>query len=483
MIRRPAPARRRARRGALLVGAAVLLAGCGGRTGPNVLLIVIDTARADRFTFNGYGRGTTPRLASLAREGAVYENAYSPSPWTLPAHASLFTGLFPSAHGADAGHLVLDDAHATMAEAFAAAGYDTVAYTASPWIGKSHGFHQGFDTYEEVWRVIGDTEGEDMGAGLIASRVARYLDWRDENPVAGGGPFFMFINLFEPHLPYNPPEPERSRSLAAPAGAAALDRLRRLKHPREMPYILGFERLDPEEVRILSGLYDGEIAYVDRRIGEIVEMFRRHGILDRTIVAITSDHGEMIGEHGLLDHKLQVYEPVLRIPLVLRHPPSVAPGQRIAEPVMLQDLHPTLLGLARVKVPERAGGVPAEAIVLPGVSGVKGSDRRQSAGAFMAEYARPIQFLEVIEQIYPETDVAAWDRTLVALRSGSEKLHWASDGRHALYDLAEDAAESRDLAADRPDRVRDLEAAVEAWLGRPGARPPIGRSAERPTTR
>ena len=126
----------------LLLCASVLNTGCGFGERPNVLLIVIDTARADRFTFNGYERDTSPAIAALAAEGAIYENAYTPAPWTLPAHASLFTGLFPSAHGADAGHLLMDDSHTTLAEAFEGAGYDTVGYIASPWISAAHGFHQ-----------------------------------------------------------------------------------------------------------------------------------------------------------------------------------------------------------------------------------------------------------------------------------------------------------------------------------------------------
>ena len=464
----------------MLLCASILLAGCGFGERPNVLLIVIDTARADRFSFNGYERDTSPAIAALAEEGAVYENAYTPAPWTLPAHASLFTGLFPSAHGADAGHLRMDDSHTTLAEAFEGAGYDTVGYIASPWISAAHGFHQGFDNYEEVWRDVGGTERGDMGGRLIASRVKRYLDWRADNPDIAIRPFFMFINYFEPHLPYNPPEPERRRFVQAPIDEAALDRLRRLKFPKEIPFILGYEQLDPDDVRMLSNLYDGEIAYVDGRIGEIVGMLRRHGILDDTIVVITSDHGEMIGEHDLLDHKLNVHEPLLRIPLVLRYPPAVQAAQRIREPVMLQDLFPTLLGMTHVPVDAPAGGDDPEALPLPGVDGL---DRPAAGrapgpgvsgdGPLIAEYASPLQFLEVIEEIYPGADITRWDRALVAWRSGPEKLHWRSDGSHSLYDLSRDPGETNDLAAERPDRVGELTAEVEAWLRRPAARPPL----------
>jgi arylsulfatase A-like enzyme len=466
--------------GGLLLWGAALLAGCGGAP-PNVLLIVIDTARADRFSVNGYERDTSPEIASLAAEGAVYENAYTPSPWTLPAHASLFTGLFPSAHGADAGHLLLDQEHRTLAEALGEAGYRTLGYVESPWVGKAHGFHQGFGTYEEIWSKVPGTEGEDMGAALITQRVDRWLTWREETPDVSRQPFFIFINYFEPHLPYSPPDPERTRFLSPPIDGATVDRLRRLKHPKEMPYILGLEPLDPEEARILSDLYDGEISYVDRRIGEVVDLLRRRGLLDRTIVVVTSDHGELIGEHGLLDHKLNVYEELLRIPLVLRYPPAVGAGQRIDSTVMLQDLFPTILSLAGIDRPGRSGAVDREAAILPGVRGAgggfrNGADARGDPAAgtpVIAEYARPLQFLEVIGEIYPDADTGRWDRALVAYRIGPIKLHWASDGDHHLYDLSQDPVESNDLAQADPDRLSALAARVESWLRREAARPPI----------
>jgi len=467
--------------------AAGLLAGCAGRGQPNVLLIVLDTARADRFSFDGYRRDTSPRIAALASEGAVYERACTPAPWTVPAHASLFTGLFPSAHGTDSGHLWLDEERVTLAEAFRDGGYWTLAYTENPWVGKDYNFQQGFETFEEIWRNV-PGEGEDAGAALTNQRVEQWLSWRDGNEEAKHRPFFIFINYLEPHLPYSPPEPERSRFLSTPVDREAVERLRRLKHPDEMKYILGTTDLSPADLRILSDLYDGEIAYADRRIGELADLLRRRGLLDRTVVAITSDHGEEIGEHHFLDHKMNLYEPLLRIPLVVRYPPAVKAAQRIGDPVMLQDLYPTLLALAGIVV-KPAGGqdtaAPREAVTLPGVAGLEGGAPRSGAGAhgdgragpLIAEFARPVTFLDVIREADPGHDIAPWDRALVSYRIADEKLHWASDGRHRLYDLSSDPGEEHDLAAARPERVRDLARAVETWLARPAARPPLARRA------
>jgi len=475
-------------RALLVAAAAILSAACGRADRPNILLIVVDTARADRFTTNGYARDTTPAIEALGRDGAVYLRAYASSPWTLPSHASLFTGLHPSSHGADSGHLRLDEDLPLLARRLHAAGYRTLAYVENPWVGKDYNFHLGFDTFEEVWRGVRGTEG-DMGAGAVSEKTERWLSWRAQNEDARGQPFFLFMNYFEPHLPYNPPEPERARFLArggAPAGGesgavdpADVERLRRFKHPEEVRQILGAGSLSPADFRLLSDLYDGEIAYVDRRIGEVVHSLRRHGLLDQTVVVVTSDHGEMLGEHGFMDHKFTLYEPVLRIPLILRYPRAIPAGQRLETPVLLLDLYPTLLGLAGIR--DVAGRVgtggaewPPEALALPGVGGLGAAagHGRSEEGPLIAEFARPGEFLEVMRALVPGLDLTPWDRTLVAFRVGETKLIWGSDGRHQLFDLDADPAEATDLAPRGAAGTSNLTRRAEGWLKRPAARPP-----------
>ncbi|HKB07374.1 MAG TPA: sulfatase [Candidatus Polarisedimenticolia bacterium] len=455
----------------------VLLSGCGGAGRPNILLIVVDTARADRFSFAGYARPTSPEIAHLASEGTIYERAYTPAPWTLPAHASLFTGLFPSSHGADSGHLRLDDEFRTLAECLHDAGYRTQGYAANPWVGRQYGLAQGFDTYEEI-RKEGRGGEEDAGAKALNARVERFLEWRGDNPDARRQPFFIFINYLELHLPYDPPEPSGSRFLPAGVDRAAVERLRRFKHPDEVRYVLGLGGPSGDDLSILSDLYDGEIAYIDGRVGDLARFLREKGLLDETFLIVTSDHGEAIGDHGFLDHKMNVFDELLRIPLVVRHPGTVKAGRRIREPVMLQDLYPTLLALAHAPPGQTPGGAsgPRESFLLPGIDGLgapAGPARETGERTLVAEFARPIQFLEIIEQRFPEATIGPWDRELVAYRRGDEKLHWASDGRDRLYDLAADPGETTDLAVTRADRVRELTAEVESWLRRPSARPPL----------
>ena len=421
----------------------------------------MDTARADRFPWAGYDRPTAPRLQVLATQGAVYTAAFTPGPWTVPAHASLFTGQYPSLHRTDCGSLRLPDEATTLAETLRGAGYRTLGYTANPWIGKGYNFHQGFDTYVETWRDVPD-QSEDTGAALTNDRVLRWLRWRQQNREARRQPFFLFINYFEPHLPYHPPEPERSRLLGPSADPERVARLSRLGHPEEMRFIMGVSDLTAVDLAILNALYDAEIAYTDRRIGEVVDALNELGILDQTIVAVAGDHGENIGDHGMMDHKLSVHDTLLRVPMLLRYPPGVPAGGVVATPVQLHDLYPTLLALADAPPP---ADVPIEAVTLPG-AGVPTPGRKPGAPIVAEFVGPPVEFLQVLEELFPARDLARFDRRLVALRQGGYKIHWASDGRHALYNVVDDPGEMHDLAASDPGRVRGLEHLVDGWLNR-----------------
>lgn len=454
----------------LAVLSLLLLAGCGEGPRPNILLIVMDTARGDRFPWSGYARPTAPHLEAMAAEGAVYTQAFSPAPWTVPAHASLFTGQYPSLHRTDCGSLRLPDAAVTLAETLHAAGYRTIGYTANPWIGREYNFQQGFDTYGETWRLV-PADSEDTGAALTNEKVLRWLEWRATSADARRQPFFLFINYFEPHLPYHPPEPERSRFLRAGLDPARVQRLSRLGHPDEMRFIVGLSDLSGDDLAILNELYDGEIAYVDRRAGEVVDLLRRQGILDGTIVAVAGDHGENIGDHHMMDHKLSVHDTLLRVPLVLRYPPAVAARQKIDAPVQMHDLYPTLLGLAGVKSPD---GVPVEAVPLPG-TGLPGAGRGNDQPIIGEFVGPPVDFIRMMEDLFPGHDLSSFDRTLVALRRDGWKIQWGSDGRHALYHVALDPGETVDRAAEEPERLRQMELLVKEWLQRPARRARPGR--------
>lgn len=447
------------------------LAGCAGAGRPNVLFIVLDTARADRVLTTDSRGPRTPRLEALARDATVYTGAWSPAPWTVPAHASLFTGRYPSAHGTDCGALALPDGETTLAEILRDAGWRTVGYTANPWLGKTYNFQQGFDTWVETWRDVRDGD-PDTGATYNNERIIRFLRWRQDDAQARKQPFFLFANYFEPHLPYHPPEPERAARLRAGADPARVARLSRLGHPEEMRFILGRSDLTRDDLDLLSDLYDGEIAYVDRRVGEVIDTLRELDLLDHTILAIVGDHGENLGEHGMLDHKLSVDATLLRVPLLVRYPPRLPAGARVGAAVQTHDLFPTILRLAGIET--LPPGV--EAVPLPG-TGIAGAGRPADA-PIVGEFAGPpVEFLAGMREAFPGADLTRFDRTLVAWRRGGYTLRWGSDGRHALSRDADDPQGMRDLAAEDPERVRAMAAEVDAWLGRPGrrrgSRPPV----------
>jgi len=459
-----------------LVAITLVLAGCGESRRPNILLIIFDTARSDRFPFDGYARPTAPNLEVVAREGVVYTQAFSPAPWTVPAHASLFTGQYPSLHRTDCGSLRLPDQTVTLAETLRAAGYRTVGHTANPWLGTEYNFQQGFDTYGETWRDV-PNDSEDTGAGLTNDKVLRFLRWRADNPEARRQPFFLFINYFEPHLPYHPPEPERSRFLRPGVDPERVKRLSHLGHPDEMRYIVGLSDLTADDLAILSDLYDGEIAYTDRRAGEVLSLLRQQGILDQTIVAVAGDHGENIGDHHMMDHKLSVHDTLLHVPLLLRYPPRIRAGQSIDTKVQLHDLYPTLLGLAGIAPPK---GAIVEAVPLPG-TGLQGAGRPSDAPIIGEFVGPPVEFLRMMQDLFPERDLSRYNRTLVALRRGGYKVQWGSDGRHSLYHVDDDPGEANDLAATEPDRLRDMVLQVQAWLNRPARKDhPASRPASAP---
>ena len=442
-----------------LLGLAVLATACGlfswpaagkmSEARPNVLLIVIDTVRADHLSAYGYPRPTSPTLAQLAAEGTLYEQAIAAAPWTLPSHASLFTGLPVRDHGTDGNHWTLEARFDTLAEKLLRAGYRTAGFSNNVWTNDVSGLKQGFEVFEELWHgqpsrganIAHDDPALDMGAAKTNERILAFVDGLDERR-----PFFAFVNYFEPHMPYRPTRPFDDDFLPADAPAGEVTRLRSFFSPREYAYIMGLPtaRIDEPALAILTSLYDGEIAYVDAMLGKLFTALRERRLLDDTIVVVTSDHGEHLGEHHLLEHKFSIYEPLLRVPLILRAPGRVAAGARIATPVALAGLFGTILDLTGVGR-GTSGALPARDV--PGVAPVP----------VVSEMEFPRIFLEVMRNRFPGWDTRKFERSLTALRRGNYKLIAGSDGSAALFDLATDPGEENDLAASRPALVAELQ--------------------------
>jgi arylsulfatase A-like enzyme len=413
---------------------------------PNVLLIVLDTTRRDRLSTYGYERETTPVLDRFAAEGVVYENAVSAGSWTLPAHASLFTGLFARDHHTTIENQQLAGRFTTLAEVFRDHGYATGAFTCNPWIAAHTGLDQGFQTLRPTWRDFDRENGPDYHGAMEATRDA--LAWIDGRQSAED-PFFLFVNYMESHAPYRPRGEWREKFLPAGTDPAAVTEVIGWKTPRELGYMLGVpgHEISDAQFELIDALYDADVAYQDSRLGELLDGLSERGLAGETIVAIIADHGEQLGEHGMLEHKMTLYEENIRVPLLLRYPGKVPAGQRFATVVQTHDLFPTLVGLAGIEL-----DAPYGSRGLPLAAAEAGAGRRYT----FVEFGRPSEYMELMRKEWAGADVERFDRQLKTIRGDRYKLIWATDGRHELYDLENDPAEQVNRMADRPEIAAEL---------------------------
>jgi arylsulfatase A-like enzyme/Tfp pilus assembly protein PilF len=365
-----------------------------------VVLVSIDTLRADRLPAYGYGQGSTPHLDALAREGIVFEDVVSACPLTLPAHASMFTGLLPPRHGVrDNAGFTLDAARRPLAARFHEAGFATGAAVSAYVLRRATGIAQGFDFYDDAIPVDATREGLGQQQRDGAAAVESLGAWVDARK---GQRVFAFLHLYEPHAPYAPP----------PA-------FQRLAQP-----------------------YDGEVAYADDLVGRLFDRLRAAGIFDRAIVAVTSDHGEGLGDHGEREHGFFVYRESVHVPLIVRLPTGRRGGTRVSGVVPQVDLPATLLDLA---------GVSAD-----GMDGVSQRPAIESGRAA----ARPAYS----ETLYPRYHFG-WSELRAVT---DDRLRYIDAPRPELYDVRDDPRETRNLAASRGPAA----AGMKQWLDRQSSGPP-----------
>ncbi len=443
---------------------------------PNVVMIVMDTTRADRLSCYGYSRPTTPNVDRLAAEGTLFERAMASAPWTMPSHATLFTGLYTAQHRAERSHRRLDDQLTTLAEVLRERGYQTAGFSNNAWVSHATNFAQGFECFDDskgapravqladrllamqtvrrVWKtdeLHGDNPG---GAGRINGQIRRWFD-AQRDPER---PLFLFINYLDAHNPYLPLEPYRSKFLQPPHAVIA-SRLFKRSVQEDLDLTAPPIRFDAQTWGALSDLYDGEVAYVDAMIGQLLEDVRRRQGLDDTVVVIVSDHGEHLGEHQFFEHRFSVYEEVLHVPLIFWSPTRIPAGVRIAEPVSLADVFPTMLRLVGVDQPALVAGLPGHALI--GSPSSVPLDR-----PMLAEYEGPSDLLLRFKNWKPQPiDARYFNRNLKTLRQGAWKFIWASDGQRELYDLSRDPQEAHDLSAEDAARAAAMEQQLQTLLG------------------
>ncbi len=367
-------------------------------SGHNLLLITVDTLRADRLGVYGDTRAETPRLDALARRGVRFESAYSPVPLTLPAHSTLFTGRYPFTHGVrNNGNYFLRADEETLAEVLKRRGFHTRAWVASYILSAKFGLGQGFDAYDDA---LGSGElirgfSSEIGADEVADR---FVGWLGEGPAT---PFFAWLHVYDPHQPYRPPEPFLERFAGDP--------------------------------------YRGEVAFVDAQVGVVLDALEARGLLAKTLIVVTSDHGEGFGEHGEVGHGILAYEEALKVPLIVAAPGL--PPRLVSDRVRLVDLMPTLLDLLGLEPPPGLQGESFAALVTG--SGEPGAER-------------DVYFESMLGR-----DENNW-APLTGLIAGRYK--YISLPERELYDLGEDPDETRNLFPEPRRVVRELDRGLRELL-------------------
>lgn len=312
------------------------LPGCSGPKDeqPNILLISIDTLRQDHVSCYGYHRATTPTLDKLAREGIRFETCVSHSPWTLPAHMSVMTGLPPSLHQVQENDESLPENLNTLAQLLKKKQYKTCGIATSSFLSETFGFNRGFDNYQVI---------PYEKAGVITKKA---LKWLSKINIKNDK-FFLFLHFFDVHWPYHPPKEFISMFGASPKDVkyGKFQFLKQFSYPEN--------RLDPELKKKIIALYDGEIRYTDSQINRIIQFLKTKKVLDNTIIVVFSDHGEEFKEHGSFGHGHSLYKELIDVPLIVRYPPKIKANTVTSQRVVLSDIPLTLLKSANIPPPQQ----------------------------------------------------------------------------------------------------------------------------------
>ncbi|WP_256685684.1 sulfatase-like hydrolase/transferase [Halococcus qingdaonensis] len=447
----------------------------------NVLFVVMDTVRKDHLSVYDDERETTPGLETFAEEAAVYDQAVAPAPWTLPSHASMFTGRYPGEHNATQENPYLEG-HPTLAQSLT--DHRSSCYSSNAWITPYTHLTDGFDSQDNffevmpgdllsgplarVWKTMNDNErlrqaadwlvnlgneiheflasgeGADSKTPAVIDRTIEFIDDTDE-------PYFSFINLMDAHLPYHPPE--EHKELFAPG----VDSTQVCQNSKE--YNSGARDISEAEWNSIRGLYDAEIHHVDAQLHRLFEWMRANDEWDDTLVIVCADHGELHGEHGLYGHEFAVYDPIVNVPLMVKHP-NLDPGRR-DEQVELADLYHTVLDHADA----RGKGLPLDCD-----RSLLSESYREFAGGENAfvEYHRPVVELNQLENkasaagIEIDENSRFYSRMRAARRPDGKYIHNERIADEA-YRLDSDPDELADRTGDEDPVIAELESALSAF--------------------
>ncbi|HSP96095.1 MAG TPA: sulfatase [Candidatus Dormibacteraeota bacterium] len=414
---------------------------------PNVLLVSIDSLRADHVHAYGYERETTPQLDALARDGTLFRTVVSPTSWTLPAHMTLLTALPPERHGVVADGQRLTGDATFLAEVLWRAGYATAGFVSAPYLDAVYGFSQGFDHYDDY--TIAKRSFDDSHRGQTSPPLLGIVsDWLRQ--WAAGGrqrPFFAFVHMWDVHYDYTPPPPYDTMFDPDYRGSVTGEDYENgtQVHPG----------MDPRDLAHVVALYDGEIRYTDHYLGLLLDQLRALGVLDQTIVVVTADHGDEFFEHGRKGHKQALYDESILVPLIIRYPSRVPPAHVVPEQVRLMDVAPTIVALA---------GLPPQADF--GTADVGGYAARDLTPWLTAPAGAAPPALVAYSDLVGDAPVP-----VASIRTPQLKLI-QEQGRarnEELYDLATDPGEHHNLlpgvVAAAPELRQELADWRTAWAG------------------
>jgi arylsulfatase A-like enzyme len=408
--------------------------------GPNVVLITLESLRTDHVgAYEGASRSrpevpVTPAIDAFARQATLYEDAHAVTSWTLPSHASLFTGLYPTAHQTDGPIDRLDDSYPTLAETLAERGYQTAGVVSGPYLRRTHNLQQGFQLYDDsISSLTNALAHSDVTSPRVEAALRRFID-EERDPER---PFLLFAYFWDPHFDFLPPTPYDQMFVGPdcePIDVTAFDR---------SPAIHSGMR--PGQLAYLLSQYAGELRWTDDHVGRFLRLLADRGLWDDTLVILTADHGEEFFDHGAKGHKNNVYAETVRVPLIIKYPQQER-GRREARLVSLVDVVPTVLDVTGT-----AASFPI--------------DGRSLRKAPPGSADRSIYYELLSAWYYRGPDGSTFPRSQrwYGVREGDFKLVWSEsragggDRSYELFNVREDPGERVDLSAEKPERQRALE--------------------------
>jgi len=474
---------------------------------PNIVLIVMDAVRAQNMSVYGYKKETTPMIEKMLSDCMLYKNAISSAYWTLPSFPSLFTGTYLSKHGLVVEGDVLDPKLITIAEMLKTKGYVTIGLCKNVYVSHFSGLDRGFDIfydyryqspksmlYDLLLRSIqrgrhtplhgtknaGEMDQDERFQGAARSKkrtlenitelgVLRQAFWnltafsdksaKNKNELAfrlvkkvKRKPFFVFIHYDEAHTPYILPKDSRERFIDF-----ELDRKPWDVNQDYVKYFSRRVKMDESDFQTLEALYNGAISYLDRRVHEIYSFLQEENLSDNTMMIITSDHGDNLGEHGIMFHVFCLYDTLIKIPLIIKYPAELSPSGSESRIVQNTDVLPTIMDVLGVKGKNMLNQIQGNSLVT---SNIKKRSYLYGISELVKPFGPALRPLRKLLKMY--------DRRLISIRTKTRKYIFSSDGRHEFYDLEKDPQELNNLI-DRKDKsirhdILDLRRKLRPWL-------------------